>query len=127
MFCEYDPYILPTIEFVGGETQELVFRALSYRSRAPFDLSGGSANFSVTPFVAKFGEPILSRTMTLSADAGGAGKNVLSVTLSPADTLGLYGKFIYQISVQDAEGETEIPKQGILYITNNINKSFLEK
>lgn len=49
-----------------------------------------------------------------------------TVHLEPQETLDLSGKYIYQISIRNDEGDVEIPKQGILLITNNINKSFME-
>lgn len=45
--------------------------------------------------------------------------------LEPSDTYELYGKFIYQISIRDVDGNVEIPQQGLMYVTNNINKSFI--
>ena len=44
--------------------------------------------------------------------------------LLPEETVDLFGKFIYQITIQDISGEIEIPDQGILRIANNINKVF---
>ena len=35
------------------------------------------------------------------------------------------GKHIYQISIKDINGDIEIPKQGIMYITANIDKGFI--
>ena len=52
-------------------------------------------------------------------------KNVAAVDLEPRDTLGLHGKYIYQITIKDIDGEAEIPNQGFLLITHNINESFL--
>ena len=51
--------------------------------------------------------------------------NVLYVELKPSDTLDLFGKYIYQITIKDADNNADIPQQGIIYIHNNINKSFL--
>jgi len=51
----------------------------------------------------------------------------LAVTLDPLDTVDLCGKYIYQITIKDINGNIEIPKQGILFITNNINKSFIRQ
>lgn len=48
----------------------------------------------------------------------------LFVSITPEDTVDLWGKYIYQISIKDANGVVEIPNQGILYITNNIHKDF---
>ena len=58
-------------------------------------------------------------------NAEGTINNVLTVTLKPKETVGLCGKYIYQIQIQDIDGDVEIPKQGILYITNNINRGFI--
>jgi len=49
----------------------------------------------------------------------------LAVTLIPNETKNLYGKYIYQITIQDMSGEVDIPSQGILGITNNIDKSII--
>lgn len=54
-------------------------------------------------------------------------ENVLAVTLDPLDTVDLCGKYIYQITIKDINGNIEIPKQGILFIINNINKSFIRQ
>ena len=57
---------------------------------------------------------------------GTGAKNVATVDLLPTDTLGLYGKYIYQITIKDIDGEVEIPNQGIFYIFHNVNESFLK-
>lgn len=49
------------------------------------------------------------------------------LTVDPLDTVDLCGKYIYQITIKDINGNIEIPKQGILFITNNINKSFIRQ
>lgn len=63
--------------------------------------------------------------MKSSINDEGTSDNVLMVTLEPAETVDLCGKYIYQVIIKDMNGDTEIPKQGVLYITNNINKSFV--
>ena len=65
--------------------------------------------------------------MTVGDDSSGAHDNVLRVTLTPSETVDLFGKYIYQISIRDIGGDVEIPKQGVLYITNNINKGFIKQ
>lgn len=62
--------------------------------------------------------------MTVLADDNGV-ESIIAVTLLPTETVGLYGKYIYQITIQDMSGETEIPSQGILGITNNIDKNII--
>lgn len=124
MTCDYSPYALPTIDFVGGETQDLAFNVYFYKERKPFSLTGCDCNFSIVSFTNKTGTPILSKPMTAMYNDEGSANNVLTVTLKSSDTVDLCGKYIYQIIIKDINGDTEIPKQGILYITNNINKSF---
>lgn len=71
------------------------------------------------------GTPILTKPMEGAFNDEGTINNVLTVTLEPSETVGLNGKYIYQIQIRDIDGDVEIPKQGILYITNNINKGFI--
>ena len=115
MSCDYNPYTLPTVDFVGGSTQELAFHTFFSQNKRPFDLSACTANFAVINFVNKNGTPLISKQMDIikSEDGDGTVTNVLKV-----------GKFIYQITIQDISGEIEIPDQGILRIANNINKVF---
>lgn len=125
MECSENTYTLPTIDFVGGETQNLVFHVYHYKSRNPFSLGGCSCNFSAVSFADRAGSPVLNKSMSSSFSDESAADNVLTVTLTPAETVNLSGKYLYQITIRDAEGNTEIPKQGVMYITNNINKSFI--
>lgn len=123
--CDLNPYTLPMIDFVGGETQDLAFNTYFYRGKKPFSLSGCSASFSIVSFMNKNGAPILTKPMRVSLNTAGTIDNVLAVTLQPWETVELSGKYIYQISIRDIGGDVEIPKQGILMITGNINKSFI--
>ncbi len=68
---------------------------------------------------------------TMRVDATGSSKdgdliyNKLRVTLESSETVSLEGKYIYQISIKENTGKVEVPSQGILYITNNINKQYV--
>ena len=125
--CAYDPYTLPTIDFVAGATQELVYHTYFERNGTPFDLAGCTANFSLVNYVNKHGAPLVSKTMTVEKedDEPGTIANILRVILTPSDTVELEGKFIYQITIMDDDGEVEPPFQGIMRIANNINKKFV--
>lgn len=127
MPCDYSPYTLPTIDFVAGETQDFAFYTYFYKSNQPFALSGCTANFSIVSFTNKTGVPILTKPMESHFNDDVTAENVLAVTLDPLDTVDLCGKYIYQITIKDINGNIEIPKQGILFITNNINKSFIRQ
>lgn len=120
---DYNPYVLPTIDFVGGETQHLAFHVYFHTKDKPFSLTGCTCNFSVVSYRNKTGTPLITKAMTPAF--GGSVYNVLTVELQASETVDLYGKYIYQICIRDIDGDVEIPKQGILYVTNNINKPFI--
>lgn len=125
MLTDYSPYQLPTIDFVGGETQDLAISVYFYKNKKPYSLSGCTSSFSIVSLRNKTGAPILTKPMGISFSNDGSINNVLTVTLEPAETVDLAGKYIYQIQIKDIDGDVEIPKQGLLYITNNIDKSFI--
>lgn len=121
--CVNDPYTLPSITFVGGETQNLSFHTYSYYGKKPFNLAGCTCNFSVVSFNNKNGVVIISKPMQIASGGDAEQDNVLQVTLTSQETVSLAGKYIYQITITDIDGESEIPNQGILFITKNINES----
>ena len=103
MNCDYSPYSLPTIDFVGGSTQELVFHTFFSQNKKPFDLSSCTASFALINFVNKNGSPLIAKPMEVSKSEDGDGTvtNVLRVVLLPEETVDLVGKFIYQSTIQD--------------------------
>lgn len=123
--CDYSPYTLPTIDFIAGESQDLLFHTYFHTGKRPFDMTGCTANFSIVNFLNRMGSPIVSKVMTISEDPALDSNNQLLVHLDTNETVELSGKYIYQIIIRDIDGDVEIPKQGILYITNNINKNFI--
>lgn len=126
MTCDYSPYTLPTINFVGGETQDLEFSIYFYKGKKPYSLSFCEAEFAIVSLRNKVGEPILTKKMRAELNHAGTIDNLLCVTLDPGETVGLSGKYIYQIQIRDKNGDVEIPKQGLLYIINNIHKGFIQ-
>lgn len=118
-------YVLPTIDFVGGETQDLMFHVWYYRGRRPYSLTSCSADFSIVSATNRTGAPIVIKRMEVRPGREQTVDNVLAVTLGPQDTVDLDGKYIYQIQIRDIDGDVEIPKLGAMYIANNINKGFI--
>lgn len=116
------PYTLPQVEFVGGSTQDFAFQCRQHKTGRPLDMSECQADFSIIEYVNKYGDPLVSKTMDVIKLDGV--NSQLFVSITPEDTVDLWGKYIYQISIKDANGVVEIPNQGILYITNNIHKDF---
>lgn len=124
MLPDYCPYVLPTIDFVGGETQEFEFNIFYPTNHKPCNMSGSISSFSIVNIRNKTGEPILIKPMKPGLSSKGD-YNVLKVVLEPEETVELSGRYVYQIQIRDVDGTVEIPKQGLLYITNNIDKSFI--
>lgn len=119
-------YDLPELNFIGGASKVLIFHVyVNSGKRKPFGLNDCEANFAVVDFVNRNGEPVVSKQMTISMNDEGTDYNVLTVKLLPNDTVDLHGKYIYQISIRDIDGNVEDPKQGIINIHRNINKEFL--
>lgn len=119
-------YSLPTIDFVGGATQDLAFHVYFHAGLKPFDLFGCHANFSIISYIDRSGTPIITKKMGVLYSAKDSVDNILSVKLTPEETVSLSGKYIYQITIQDSNGTVEIPKHGIFLIYNNINKDFIK-
>lgn len=117
-------YTLPEIHFVGGASKELQFN-LFYDESAPtpYNFSGGKANFSIVNLTNKNSAPLVSKSMTVSMNDTGTHYNTVSVLLLPSETVDLFGKFVYQITLKDANGNIDL-FQGILNIYGNINKSY---
>ena len=79
--CDYNPYELPTITFVGGETRDLAFHIYHYIGKRPYSLSDCDCTFSLVNFTTKGGKPILSKEMTVIYDETETIDNILTVTL----------------------------------------------
>ncbi len=81
MSCDYSPYTLPTIDFVGGETQDLAFHVYFYKDKKPFSLTGCSCNFSIVSFTNKMGTPILTKSMGSIFNDDVSSDNVLTMMI----------------------------------------------
>lgn len=62
---------------------------------------------------------MFSKDLTFSSSSA-------SLTLAPEDSLDWSGKYVYQITIADSFGLTEIPNKGIMFVSNNINQSYLQ-
>lgn len=120
-------YTLPELCFVGGSSEDLQFNLFCDKSDPkPFNIFGGEANFSIVNFLNKNSTPLVSKKMDINMNNEETHYNVLRVYLEPADTVDLFGKFVYQITIRDIDGNVDIPHQGIINIHNNIDKVFVK-
>lgn len=126
--CHMEVFTLPNIQFVGGSTQDLLYKVYAHKTKYPFDLNGCTAEFSIVNYLNRYSDPLVRRSMTIikgdNDDFGDVVNNMLKVKLLPGDTKNLHGKFIYQITIKGSDGTVEIPNQGLAIITNNIDKAF---
>jgi len=123
--CNYEPYTLPEISFIGGSTQEFVFDNFFDENGEPFDLTDCTANFAIVCYANRSGAPIVSEPMKVLPVNEGETPNTLYVALSPGKTINCSpGKYVYQVTIRDISGECE-QMQGIIYIYKNINPDFI--
>lgn len=119
-------YTLPTIDFISGESATVIFDLYREDGRPYEDASGCSVIFTVAHFLDReYGSPLIK--LDTNGDQvkiydGLQGKiNRVKVFLKSEDTKILSGKYIYQIMIVGEGDKTEIPGQGILLVTKNIN------
>lgn len=120
----YDIYTLPEITIVGGQSKTLGFN-LWTSGRERFDADGCNGNFSVVNYSNKSGDVVISKPVTFESGDDPNVHSVATVELLSADTATLFGKYVYQLTIQDGEGNAEIPNQGILYVAYNVNRDVL--
>lgn len=112
---------LPDWEMVGGESQAKSF-TLTQDNGVEYSLPGATAQLAVVPFVNTTSTPLLTKLVQVTASESGNYCEV-EFSLSPADTISFAGKYIYQVTIKDAQGNTSAP-QGYLYVRANIDKAF---
>lgn len=120
----HDIYTMPEIVFVSGQSNTFYWHLFT-PAHAPYNADGCTGNFAVVDYSDQTGDPLISKSLKFLVGDNNV-KNIATVDLEPRDTLGLHGKYIYQITIKDIDGEAEIPDQGFLLITHNINEGFLK-
>ena len=121
-----DIYVLPEIQFVGGENQKFyIYLWTPPPNSEPFNANGCVVNFSIINYSNKIGVPVLSKLCEIENNTDGI-PCIAVVELLADETVMLYGKYIYQITIIDPDSKTEIPNQGLMYIAKNINQGFIQ-
>jgi len=119
-------YVLPTIEFVAGESQTIIMDLMTPPpDPQPFNANSAVVDFSLINYSNKIGVPIISKLADIRENEDGI-PSIAVVRLMPMETVTLFGKYVYQISIIDVDGITEIPMQGIMFIVKNINVGFIK-
>ena len=120
----HDIYTMPEVVFVSGQSNTFHWHLFTM-SHAPFNADGCTGNFAVVDYSDQTGDPLISKPLKFLIGDNEV-KNVAAVDLEPRETLGLHGKYIYQITIKDIDGEAEIPNHGLLINTHNINEIFFK-
>lgn len=116
-------YNLPEIQFVGGESQTLIFTFETVTGK-DFDASRCRVNLALIPFVNKRGNPVFNKDAELKRGTKGV-YNIAQFDLASEDTVKLVGAYVYQITIVDEDNISEIPSQGIMHISKNIHASYI--
>lgn len=116
-------YNLPRINFVGGETQTFMFN-LRTKEGNSFNANECEAEFALISYSGKNRDPVLTKDANIVSDDYGL-DSVASVSLNPSETVNLHGKYIYQLTIRDKDGNIEIPGQGFVDIIRNIHPGFI--
>lgn len=116
-FSEYNIYNIPDISFVGGSQQEYIFHFYESDLVTPVSISWVTQIiFSAT----KFGEPNNVLMSVNGTKINEPPYNSIRIIILDADTLELYGKFVYQIVLSDSYSAVR-PIQGLLNIHKQIS------
>lgn len=114
---------MPEWNFVGGETQKRTF-TIYKPSGIAYDIPNGTASLAIVDFVNRDSEPILLKQSSVTVDDNGKSCKV-AFTLDSSDTVSLFGKYLYQVTIKDGNGNASIPYHGIMVIARNIDQLFL--
>lgn len=105
---------LPEDNFTAGSTRNFTVNTFSGLG-APFDLTGATVTFSLVDYI-NLGAPVLTKPASLIRSNGG--NCGATAKLEPADTVSLFGKYIYQFSIVDIGGDAYIAR-GLVVINRN--------
>ena len=119
-------FTLPEIAFIGGSTEKLSFNLIKPNKQPYVDVDG--VKFSVISYSNRdYSNPVFvleneNDGVIVDIDDEQTYSRVI-ITIGRDLTKTLSGKYIYQLEIMDATGKSEIPGQGIITITRNINPS----
>lgn len=111
---------LPTLSFVGGESKKITM-TLRNENGALYNVPGAVVRLTVVSFVNQNETPSIDKSGSGQAEIkrGEAGDWCeCEITLTPEDTISMFGKYIYQIKISDVAGNVVCP-QGIMMIRSN--------
>lgn len=121
----HDIYTLPEIMLVGGQTETIRWQLFDLEGQ-PFDASDLDVRFALVNYSSQSADtPDLTVDATIEEGDTAGTDNVVQVVIGSDATASMYGKYIYQLTMKDGAGNVQIPGQGIIFITHNIDQSFI--
>ncbi len=127
IFIENPVFDLPAIDMIGGSTETFQWNLWyvepgGHENKSnPFNTVNHKVIFSVVPYSSKNEIPSIYKECDTEEDSQGI-PSVATITLVPSDTKSLEGKFLYQLSIQKGNANSETVRQGVLHIWRNLNK-----
>lgn len=121
--CNYlydETMSLPTFYMTAGDSKSLTIPIYTRRGQQ-IDVAGMTARLIIADFVGVCEEPLVVKTC---AAAAGTTNDfmVFSTKLEPADTVDLFGCYLYQVTAKDIGDDFGIMR-GKLYIYRNRDKA----
>lgn len=114
---------LPDFEMVAGESKSFTI-PLYTSSGYQIDASGMTARFAICDYVNSATEPYVSKPCSVIW-LESSQVYVLHVTLDPAETINLCGKYWYQITAKDVSGSYGVLRGHIIIHYNGDPASIL--
>lgn len=111
---------LPDYSMNAGEAKKFTIPIYNYADQQ-IDMTDMTARFAISDPINQDSEPFVIKdcSVMLPDDSDYA---VLSVELNSTDTIDLYGQYIYQVTIKDADGRPGILK-GVLTIAANYDRA----
>lgn len=112
-------YQLPEYVMVAGETQNITIMLFT-QTKLQIDADGVAARLAVSDYINRNSDPFIVKECSIIRPVG-ADVASLYCQLSPADTISLRGKYVYQITVKDIDSTVAVLK-GIMNIEANVDR-----
>ena len=119
-----EKFQLPALHLVAGQTVTFNWN-LYDKDKEAINAIEFSGTFSVVSYKDRLADPILSKSMTFTSDDDSGDYNIATVDLDPEETVSWYGRYLYQLTFINGDGEIEIPGQGTIDVVRNIDQSII--
>ena len=99
---------------IGGDTEKIIFEAINEYANVA-DINGCTATFSICRYDERYNDSAIPIADTIISS------NTVIVNFAPEETIDLHGKYIWQLSIYNAELHKLASAQGSVTIFKNID------